>query len=88
MDTATMNDPVFVLSSAFDCEGESPIGVFATPTLAKKTAEARAEELGWPIVRWMQDAGFSWECRYGGSSFIIREELVRTETIDAALRQQ
>ena len=66
---------VFVLTTAFDYEGESAIGVYATLELAKADAERRSKDCGqeggeWTTVR------DQIELQFGSSQWVIREEEV------------
>jgi hypothetical protein len=67
---------VFVLTSGFDYEGESPVGVYASMELAKQAAEQKSQwiecEFG---VEWNDKDGES-EFRFGSSYYTVREEVV------------
>lgn len=67
---------VFVLTSSFDGEGESPLGVYATKELAMKAAEYKADQLAWGETKWFSYSEITMELRFGASTFVIREERV------------
>jgi len=66
---------VFVLTSAFDYEGESPIGVYASLQLAQSAAEKLASERGYGATEWSSKDGF-WQLPFGSTQWNIREEEV------------
>lgn len=67
---------VFVLTSAFDYEGESPIGVCASLELAKAWAEKKAKELGYESAEWVT-VREQLELQCGSTQWVIREEEVQ-----------
>lgn len=69
---------VYVLTSAFDMEGESPLAVFGTLEKAQAAAELIATSYGWERFEWMGMAVEAWQMSNGGSSsFIIRKEVIQ-----------
>lgn len=67
---------VFVLTSAFDCEGESPSGVCVSLELAKALAEKNAKELGYEPAEWAT-VREQLELQCGSTQWVIREEEVQ-----------
>ena len=74
----TTPDFVYVLTSAFDCEGEQPIGVHASLPFAKQAAEKMADACGFTGGGWVQKSRDVWELQYGSNQWVVRRELVRT----------
>lgn len=67
---------VFVLTSAFDYEGESPIGVCASVEFAKAWAEKNAKALGYESAEWAT-VREQLELQCGSTQWVIREEEVQ-----------
>ena len=69
---------VFVITSAFDYEGEIPSGVAASLEMAKAIGSERAENDGYcPATDWAK-LDDRWELSNGSSQIVIREEEVQT----------
>ena len=72
---------VFVLTSNFDCEGESPIGVFANLDAAKSRGSKLGNSAGFEHEDWWNligdNNGERWELKHGSSSYIVRAEVVK-----------
>ena len=67
---------VFVLTRAYDYEGESPVGVFASAALAKVQAEKQADEFGYSRGNWSTvENRIELDC--GSTQWVIREEQVQ-----------
>jgi len=70
---------VFVLTSAFDYEGETAFGAFASLSLAQAAAQERAITAGYEPGDWVYLGGGDarWELQFGSQQWVIREEEVQ-----------
>jgi hypothetical protein len=62
---------VFVLTSGFDYEGESPVGVYASLNMAMEAAEAKVTDC-WPGAEWTELPTGGFEYRFGSSTYTVR----------------
>ena len=67
---------VFVLTQAFDYEGESPVGVYARFDDAMFVAQRKATDYGYESAALKQVSGGQWEIRCGSTQWIVRTEKV------------
>ena len=67
---------VFVITRAFDYEGESPIAVAGNLKLSKEIAEKEAIVDGYENGIWEESSG-AIKLQFGATQYVIREEEVR-----------
>ncbi len=68
---------VYVVTSAFDYEGEKPIGLYSSLHWAQVAARNAAEQSGCDGGQWVQKSERMWELSFGATQFIVRQEFVR-----------
>jgi hypothetical protein len=68
---------VFVITQAYDCEGECPIGVAASLETAKAIATQNAVKCGYSPGEWATTRSGAHELQFGSTQYVIREEQVQ-----------
>ncbi len=72
---------VYVLTTAFDYEGESAVGVYGQWHVAIKAAEKMAAERGYEGGQWVNKSQPNehgvYELAFGSTQFIVRSEPIR-----------